>query len=111
MSNNKGFTITEVLVALLVLMVVAMMLLPLSSFITKEREALSHKRNITYQLHDDLYEVIQNHSSPKASQITYKSVKVTFEFIMLDQSIVKGCATWNSIVNRKEEVCLYGVQK
>lgn len=90
-------------------MLLATVLLPLSSFITKEREALSHKRHITYQLHDELHKVTQEQSLPRNLHKKFRTIEVTYEF-ETDQLLVKGCARWEGTMNRKEEVCLYGIQ-
>lgn len=108
--NNRGFTVTEVLVALTALMLLATVLIPLSTIITNEREVLSQKRHITYQLHDELHNVIHNQKSIETFHKRFRTVEVKFEFTELDSSLVKGCARWENLMNRSEEVCLYGIQ-
>ncbi|MFS0672804.1 type II secretion system protein [Ornithinibacillus sp. 179-J 7C1 HS] len=111
MKNNSGFSITEVLVSLAILIVLSITLVPLSSFVSYEREILSHKRVITYQLYDELQTVIWNGMTSSQFKRNVEHIEVTFGFTLLESNIIQGCAKWTNIKNREEEICLYGIQE
>jgi type II secretory pathway pseudopilin PulG len=107
--NNKGFTITEALVALAILMIISTAVLPLSSFVSHERKALSQKRIITYKLHDKLQLALHDGVVPSETMETIELADVTFQMNETDENFYRACANWKNIVNRQEEVCLYGL--
>ncbi|MEN2464972.1 prepilin-type N-terminal cleavage/methylation domain-containing protein [Ornithinibacillus sp. JPR2-1] len=111
MRNSKGFTMTEALVSLAVLIVISTALLPLTSFISLEREALSLKRAITYHLHDELQSVLWYGVPADTYYESIEQVEIEMTFTVMEDDIIQGCANWININNRQEEVCLYGAQE
>ncbi|MBC5637202.1 hypothetical protein H8S33_10315 [Ornithinibacillus sp. BX22] len=102
---------TEALVSLAVLIVISTALLPLTSFISLEREALSLKRAITYHLHDELHSVLWYGVPSDTYYESIEQVEIGMTFTVMDDDIIQGCANWTNINSRQEEVCLYGVKE
>ncbi len=111
LKNDKGFTFTEALVSLAVLMIISTSIIPLSSFVLQEKKALSQKRIITYKLHDELQSFLHDDFSPNSFKETIESANVIFTFKETDDQFIQGCAVYKNIMNRKEEVCLYGISE
>lgn len=111
MRNSKGFTITEALVSLAVLIIISTALLPLTSFISLEREALSLKRAVTYHLHDELQSALWYGVPSDTYYESMGQVEIGFTFTVMEDDIIQGCANWTNINKRQEEVCLYGAQE
>ncbi|GGA68319.1 type II secretion system protein [Ornithinibacillus halotolerans] len=104
MKNNRGFTVIEVIVSLTIFLLLCTLLIPLVTHISFEREVLSERRAVTYVLHDEM----QSKVVPSSFQREIDSISVTFTFNRFEDSLIIGCATWLNIMQRKEEVCLYG---
>jgi competence protein ComGF len=111
LKNDKGFTFTEALVSLAVLMIISTSIIPLSSFVIQEKKALSQKRIITYKLHDELQSFLYNDLSPFSLEETIESAEVIFTFKETEDQFIQACAAYKNIMNRKEEVCLYGLSE
>jgi prepilin-type N-terminal cleavage/methylation domain-containing protein len=110
--NDKGFTISEVLVSLTVLLIICTAMLPLTTFVAQERKTLSYKRVITYKLQDELQTILQDDFVPTITwEENILSVDVIFQFKETNEQYIQGCATWNNLMNRQEEVCLYGISE
>jgi Tfp pilus assembly protein PilV len=110
LTNNKGFSVIEALVSLGILVTITTTFLPLSSLVSYEKEALSQKRKIVLLLHDELQTTLLEDTYPIVQDIELENVTATFRFLSLDSDsrIIKACASWNSIRNRDEEICIYG---
>ncbi|WP_042145916.1 type II secretion system protein J [Paucisalibacillus sp. EB02] len=111
MKSDKGFTISEVLVSLTVLLIISTAVLPLTSFVANERKTLSQKRIITYKLQDELQAILQDDFVPITWRENIETVDVIFSFTGTDEGYIQGCAVWNNLMNRQEEVCLYGLSE
>lgn len=111
LKNSNGFSVIEAFVSLGILVLVATSFLPLASFVSYEKEALSHKRQIVLLLHDELQSVLMKNDFPTTRKVFLDSVVTTFEFTNTESRLIKGCATWTNIRNRNEEICIYGKQK
>lgn len=112
MLNDKGFTISEVLVSLTVLLIISTAVLPLTTFVAQERKTLSQKRVITYKLQDELQVILQDDFVSTINwEENLQSADVTFQFKETNEQYIQGCATWNNLMSRQEEVCLYGISE
>jgi type II secretory pathway pseudopilin PulG len=111
LKNSNGFTITEALVSFSIIMVLCITLLPLSSFVSQERNVLSQKRIVIYQLHDELQTALWDGINENIIQRNVGSVSVTIKFSASEGGVIKGCATWVNNRKRQEEVCLYGIRE
>jgi type II secretory pathway pseudopilin PulG len=110
--NDKGFTISEVLVSFTILLIICTAVLPLTTFVAKERKALSQKRVITYKLQDELQAILQDNLVPTITwEENIMSLDVMFQFKETNEQYIQGCATWNNSMSRKEEVCLHGISE
>ncbi|MEN2765994.1 hypothetical protein [Ornithinibacillus xuwenensis] len=112
MLNSNGFTVTESLISLSILIIITTAWIPLYSLISQEKQIHSDKRIITDQLHDELQLVLWDNNTllPKVSEKTIGATPVKLSFKLTKESLIKGCAQWNNIAQRSEEVCLYGYQ-
>jgi Tfp pilus assembly protein PilV len=110
LTNNEGFSVIEALVSLGILVTITTTFLPLSSLVSYEKEALSQKRKIVLLLHDELQSTLSEDTYPIVQDIELENVTGTFRFFSLDSDsrIIKACASWTSIRNRNEEICMYG---
>lgn len=109
LSNNRGFTLTEVLVAFSIIMLLVTTFLPIGSIIRKESIVLSERRKISSVLHDELQYFLWEEKI-ESSVSYFKKItnrEVEFRFIP-EGELIKGCAKWESIKEKEELFCLYG---
>lgn len=111
LKNSNGFTITEALVSLTIMLIITTVFIPLMSFVSFENKALSHKRLIIHQLHDELQSHLSTDTSafPVTIHHSTESIDVTYQFQVYEELGVLGCAYWTNKNNRNEEVCLNGL--
>ncbi|WP_176330238.1 type II secretion system protein [Oceanobacillus rekensis] len=112
MRKDNGFTLIEVLVAASILFMTVSTFLPIILILDAEQKVLSDRRHLTHMLHDELQYFIWNPSTEKLpSQFTetVHTIPAKFEF-SIEKQLIKGCVEWNNAKNRKEEICLYGIQ-
>lgn len=112
MRKTDGFSLIEVLTAFSIVMMLIMTILPIVSRLQQEEMILSDRRHISNMLHDELQSVIWEDLDhlPSPVKKTIRSHDVTFKFNRKD-SYIKGCSTWKNVKERKEEVCLYGMDE
>ncbi|WP_047984140.1 hypothetical protein [Ornithinibacillus californiensis] len=111
MKNSNGFAITEALVSFTIVMVLCITLLPLSSLVSQERNVLSQKRIVIYQLHDELQTALWDGINEDIIQRNVGFALVTITFSSSEGGLIEGCASWVNSRNRQEEVCLYGIHE
>jgi hypothetical protein len=111
LKNSNGFSITEALVSFSIIMVLCITLLPLSSLVSQERNVLSQKRIVIYQLHDEIQTVLWEGINENTIHRNVGSVSVTITFSASEAGVIEGCATWINSRKRQEEVCLYGIRE
>lgn len=108
LSNNKGFTLIEVLISASMILTLMAVVFPISTMLEKERIVLSDRRTFMNQLHDEFQPYLWNDLPLPMSYSTFTDqTEVTFEF-MKDKDFIKGCAIWESARKKREKVCLYG---
>lgn len=110
--KDSGFTLIEVLVAASILFMTVSTFLPIILILDAEQKILSDRRNLVYMLHDELQHYIWKPNSSKLpSQFTetVHAIPAQFEF-SIEKQLLKGCVEWNNAKNRKEKICLYGIQ-
>lgn len=109
LSNNRGFTLIEVLVAFSLIMMLVTTFIPISSIIEKHTSILSDRRVISSKLHDELQKQLWEKKSLSSESVIIKVNKkaVTF-FFTNENELIKGCAKWENVKNQNEKFCLYG---
>lgn len=108
LSNNKGFTIVEVLVAASMILTLMTVVIPISVLLEKERTVLSDRRTFMNQLHDELQPYLWNDLTLPVSYSAFiDQTEVKFDF-MKEKHVIKGCATWENARRKREKICLYG---
>lgn len=109
--NNKGYTLIEVLVASSLLFIMISIIIPISMLLKYEQSVLKDRRFIASYLHDELQLFLwNNQQSPPVSYTKNRNEKVIylrFEY-KKNQDMIEGCATWENVKQRKEEICIYG---
>lgn len=109
LKNNKGFTFTEALVALNIVLVIIFTVAPIINLIHFEREILYDRRAISSQLHDHLQTVIYaNDLLPYEQSEKINNIFVTMTF-KIESEYIEACAYWENIKEREEQICLYGL--
>jgi hypothetical protein len=110
--KDSGFTLIEVLAAASILFMTVSTFLPIILTLDAEQKVLSDRRHLAYMLHDELQHFIWDPLSselPLQFNETVQSIPAQFEF-STDKQLIKGCVKWNNAKNRKEKICLYGIQ-
>lgn len=106
----NGFTLVEVLVAMVIFMVISMTILPLYILVEAERKHLYDKRNIMNGLHDELqlWSLTNQLSKTINKEISHRNVKIQFKH---EHEWLKGCAYWTDVRSREQTECIYGVRQ
>lgn len=110
LSKSDGFSLTEVLIASGILMMVITTLVPITTLLNTEKAVLSDRRTIANQLHDQLQPFLWDDSAnpPTVLTETIQLKLITYEFTM-EHEFIKGCARWENAKKVKETICLYGL--
>lgn len=112
MINNKGFTLSEVLIASSILFIIIVTIIPINSLISSERHLLKERYENTSLLYEELQTYVQGHNKEKQLPHVYKRTinKKIIEFKFEEQSnkIIKGCVEWINVRETLEKTCLYG---
>lgn len=82
-------------------------IVPLIVFVNTEEEVLSQRRISANQLHDELQSYIWEDEHLPAS---YTKGNVHYHFT-IENTIIKGCAEWKNVKDKKEMFCLYGYRQ
>lgn len=110
LSNNRGFTLLEVLVASIIVFTLIVTIVPISSLLEQERAVLSERRTFSARLHDDLQPFLWNERQvPISYTDIINLIEVTFHFTH-EGEYIKGCVNWENARNKKETICLYGLK-
>lgn len=110
MKKINGFIWVETLVSLNIVILIASTIIPLHTSIKQEKKALHDRAIVSMQLYDELQTLLfENNSythSNSSKIISGKNVNISFtnEFEFL-----KGCASWENVKKREEQLCLYGL--
>lgn len=108
--SNKGFSFVEVLVAKTILLFILAIFLPIYTTISYEHIVLKSRLLIVSSLHDHLQTMTFGEQTVNNITNTINNNQVEFSF-KKEGRYIKGCANWINQRNRKEEVCLYGLDK
>lgn len=106
----NGYSLSEVIVAMGIIMILMATALPLYQFIEREQYLLKHQHLIKLKLHDELQQVLWGKQSLENKQITAVNKHATITF-NVEQEYIKGCAAWENVKSEKEKVCLYGIKE
>lgn len=108
LSNSRGFTFIEILIAANLIFMVVTTIVPIASLLEKERTILNNRRVFIMRLHDELQPYLwENASLPATYQRLINQTNVTFNFIH-EEKLMKGCATWENARETTETICLHG---
>lgn len=101
------------LISLTLTLTIVLIIVPNLSLIQTERMILKDRRIISSTLHDELQQIIEQPKILNSFQMKKKinNQKVVFNFTNegTDKRFIKGCALWENLKMRQEEVCLYAV--
>jgi len=108
--NSNGFSVIEVLIAVVMLFSLVSTFLPIIVILDAEQKVLSERRELAYKLHDKLQQHIwnSNHVTDHLNETNSDSHQATFHF-QEENGFIKGCAVWNNAKKREETLCLYGL--
>lgn len=108
MQNNKGFTLTEVMLGSLLLLLMMLTILPISIQLYKERQILNEEQLIMHVLYEEMKRSLLTNSYDE-KKITHHSVRnTTFTIHYQKQdSFIKRCAKWINLRSEQKEVCFY----
>lgn len=110
LKNIKGFTLIESLVAMSIVMMLVVTIVPIDILIKQERKTLQDKRAIVLTLHDYLQQMTWENDMLYDEQQIINGVTVYFDY-SLENQLIKGCASWDNVKQRKEKYCLYGYKQ
>ncbi|WP_072887688.1 type II secretion system protein [Ornithinibacillus halophilus] len=110
MKKYNGFSLIEVLIASSIVFMVAITLVPLISTLNAEREALSIKRLVANELHDQLQLQLWNLETVTQFKREFNNFEVHFSFYE-EKGSIKGCAKWINVKQKEENLCIYGLPK
>jgi len=110
LSNNNGFTLLEVLIAMSIIFMLMTTIIPITSLLERERTVLSERRMFSSKLHDELQPFLWNDLQlPSSHSDVINLINVTFSFTYEGQYI-KGCVNWENARKKSETICLYGLR-
>ncbi|MFD2759408.1 prepilin-type N-terminal cleavage/methylation domain-containing protein [Lentibacillus juripiscarius] len=110
MTNNKGFTLIETIVAASLLLMVVATLIPAANLLMNERMVLEQKHHIVKELHRELQSYLWDNKHPLLPNDYMKKIngaEATFSFTT-EEELMKGCVTWTNARKRESKFCLYG---
>lgn len=110
LNNTRGFSLSEVIIAMSIVMILMASILPIHQLIETEQLRLKQHHLIKLALHDELQDVIWLNLPLNTYEKTVANNKVTLSFTT-EAEYVKGCAAWSNVQNKFEKVCLYGIQE
>lgn len=108
--SNKGFSFVEVLVAKTILLFILAIFLPIYTTISYEHSVLKSRLLIVSSLQDHLQAVTFGEQAINNITNTINHHQVDFSF-EIKERYIKGCANWTNQQSRKEEICLYGLDR
>lgn len=99
----------EVLIAATLILSMITLFVPIITLLEEERKIFSDRRLIGSKLHDELQPFlwgIQLGSEQSYTEIM-NTIKITYVF-KNENNFIKGCATWENVKGKNDEICLYG---
>jgi len=110
LSKNEGFSLSEVIIAMGVLLMLVATVLPIHQKVTADEHRIKHHQLIKLALHNELqaYILTDKPLDSFKSQVAKKDVQMSFT---MEDEYVKGCATWENVLKEKEKSCLYGIRE
>lgn len=106
--NNKGFSLVEMLVALIVVVTVVATTIPIFTLIQTERKQLEDKRKIMSVLHEQLNDYIWHGKIIEVQFVQIINGKKINIIISSKNNIIEGCVTYQNERHKDETICLYG---
>ncbi|MGM8213492.1 prepilin-type N-terminal cleavage/methylation domain-containing protein [Virgibacillus sp. W0430] len=108
--NNKGFTLSEVLIAFSLILIVIATVIPISSLLKSEQKILKDRRAIVFLLHDELQPYLWNSTTdlPITYIKTINNNKIHVHFNHVSENTIKGCAVWENAKQKEERFCVHG---
>ncbi|MUK87135.1 hypothetical protein GMD78_01815 [Ornithinibacillus sp. L9] len=112
MRKNDGFSVTEVLVATAIVLLIVGTVVPINSLLDKERLTIRERRMITLTLHDEMQPHLwsDDYELPYTKEEVLGNKQLLFHF-SLEEDLIKGCVDWKNAKNKQETICLYGYQE
>lgn len=110
LNNNEGFSLSEVIIAMGILMMLVATVLPIHQKITTEQYRMKHHQTIKHALHDELQAMLWTDKQLESytQRVAERDVQMSFT---TEGAYVKGCAIWENVREEKEKVCLHGIQE
>lgn len=103
-SREKGFTVVEVTVALLVLVVCLSCLVPILQRATVERRAVSEREYALTLIHNELSEWSAGRSAEN-ERLTVNGTAYDLQWKEVDPHTVELCVVWQDRSQRVNEAC------
>src|SRR5690625_3750715 len=102
----------EVLITFSIVLMTVSIILPVTIFIKGERQIQADRLAVANKLQDHLQHYIyeSKQSLPYSFTQLINDKQVKFD-LRLEQTLVKGCATWENAKYKQENFCLYAIQK
>lgn len=106
----NGFLLPEVLLTMNIIILVSLTIIPVFTLVAQEKKILHDRAMIAMRLHDELQLLIWDSSGELEKEFTetISDQKVAFHFTEIDD-FIKGCAVWNNVKQRPENICYYGL--
>lgn len=86
------------------------MFVPAIIMIETEKHVLLDRRQISNLLHDELQIKLIDRPNYQAQiyHVKHNNLEITYQFES-EQGLFKGCATWENIKKKNEDICFYGI--
>lgn len=109
-SKINGFVWLETMLILSGLLLLALTIIPIYTTLKQEKRIVHERAIIVMQLHDELQKRIYEQAKKPQGKFTImvEQREVTFRFFE-EGDLIKGCAFWQNVKQREEELCLYGM--
>ncbi len=110
LSNSRGFTLLEVLVASSIVFTLLTTIIPIASLLEQERVVERERLTFSARLHDELQSFLWNDLQlPLSYSDVIHLIDVTFNFTH-EGEYIKGCVNWENARKKSETICLYGLR-